>query len=298
VDPWEHIWEEAPTPSRRQLSTKKAEQSEKAKVKEWQSHERDSDTWKDVDNEKLNFFSNSEWPNSQADESDIAAEWSSTGAVEQDETRNGNTPGLPMTEISYAQAAGGAKHKKAETREIYHGLEGNSLADKFHSSVSFRNVPEFVPAASRTTSRSPSEATPSEFDGYHSDTFSVVRPVPHRTRAGFAIAGHPMALSHMPYSRNFAVAGRVKQFVALQQPFIQVPFIQPFQGHVGHIKHMGKANNNGGTTEDSNGNDGESIQGGARAGYSMPMNGVMMQPMILMPVPYNALPQMPPTHNM
>jgi len=271
VDPWEHIWEEAPTPSRRQLSTKKAEQSEKAKVKEWQSHERDSDTWKDVDNEKLNFFSNSEWPNSQADESDIAAEWSSTGAVEQDESRSGNTPGLPMTEISYAQAAGGAKHKKAETREIYHGLEGNSLADKFHSSVSFRNVPEFVPAASRTTSRSPSEATPSEFDGYHSDTFSVVRPVPHRARTGFAIAGHPMALSHMPYSRNFAV---------------------------GRVKHMAKANNNAGTTEDSNGNDAESIQGAARGGYSMPMNGVMMQPMILMPVPYNALPQMPPAHNM
>lgn len=267
---WEDVWEEAPQPpTRRQAAAsanlKKATeqsvklQNQKSKAKEWPSHDKDSDSWRDVENDKLNFFSNPGWPNSQADESDLGAgEWSSAGA-DHDESKSGPQP---ITEISYAQAAGAKQQQISEEKNFPSGNDSD-LANKFQSSLTFRNVPEFVPAASRTTSRSPSESAPSEYEGYQSDTISISRPMLRNiTRPGIAFG--PSFGHYFPGYRR-----------------------------IGKKAH---AENN----QDNNANETDAQPIGIQhSSYStLPMNGMMM-PIMMMPVhPYNPLQQMSQQQNM
>jgi len=269
---WEDVWEEAPPPpSRRQNATTaikklidvpEAPAPEKAKANEWPNHDKDSDSWRDVDNEKLNFFSNPGWPNSQADESDLGAgEWSSAGADHED-SKSVQNVSAATSEISYAQAAGAKQNvveqAKSSTFGSTPGLpQSEDWVNQFQRSL---HVREFVPQ-SRTTSRSPSESTPSEYDGYQSDNIFVRQLPRNNIRTGFALAGY-----HFP---RYPVGSRIS-------------------------KKAHAENNN-----DGNGNDidGQCMGMQHSSYHPIPMT-VMMAPVMMTPIPYNNLQQMPQSNNM
>merc|ERR1719153_1148272 len=172
---WDDVWEETPHIPRRQMAqaTQAKKAAEKAKRSETQT---DTDSWRDVENEKLNFFSAgpTSWGNSQADESDNLA-WSDSEAEEPKAPSSKEALPSAKSEISYAQAAG-ARQQEANEKSSFPTSIDSDWANRFQSSIDLRKVPEFVPASSRAASRCPSESAPSEYD-YQSDTLSL----PYRT---------------------------------------------------------------------------------------------------------------------
>jgi len=108
------------------------------------------------------------------------------------------------SEISYAQAAGAKQNvveqAKSSTFGSTPGLpQSEDWVNQFQRSL---HVREFVPQ-SRTTSRSPSESTPSEYDGYQSDNIFVRQLPRNNIRTGFALAGY-----HFP---RYPVGSRISK---------------------------------------------------------------------------------------
>jgi len=293
---WDDVWEETPHIPRRLVATQAKKAAEKASReivrKSRERSDKETDTWRDVENEKLNFFSAgpTSWENSQADESDNLA-WSESEAEEPKAPSTKEALPSAKSEISYAQAAGARQQiQEANQKTSFPTSIDSDWAHRFQSSIDLRKVPEFVPASSRAASRCPSESAQSEYE-YQSDTLSLsYRTMPRiPSRAGM--------FGQVAFPLRYPAYGRLAKAVVCHQPLIQVPITYPAHyGQINTVKKHPEGN------QDLNGNEETSSQTGLpHHSYMAPLNVAMVPMAVVMPSNciYNPLGQMqPPQQNL